>query len=726
MSDEESLVRKKRVRRVKGSSPDRKSRRIRGASADELEDLEFVGKEAKNLFQRGGKGGKNFEDTSKWEYFPHHPKSLLSPSHRKTLNKNIFQSLNTLLDNDFKEEFEKRENNEGTYQLMDTVSLEKLINTHCVCNCFADDPVMSFIEFCDHRDNHISHSLRILFNEWKINREQKGKTELKVENIALQSCVTLKCNNCHRSTPLNTPRTKFHGTNYKGKPCRTENCSWFPINLKLVLATLATGLGPADIPTICSFLGLPHLRSFSKRQYYRIESLIGKCLIETAEVSMKEALDKEIIATEKYKKKIGKPWQTFLNKIGLTVGYDMGWSKRSSGNRYDSMSGHAFFTGCHTKKIIAAQITSKKCSICTAAEARGSEIEEHSCPRNFQGSSKAMEAYGALSLTKKIFNDSNGKTFVESMVIDDDSSTRALVSHESVRGKGQLPRNIPEPNFLADTSHRTKVVAKAIFVLAHLPRSQSKCTNIDALRIKKYHGYMIKQARHLTLDEIRLKCKAVIEHLFDNHEFCDMSWCKPKRVAQEVDNIIKELNLPPSSSLPLAQTVSPRKQNLPPTPRSLGPTDNKNKTNTASRSFYHSKANEPELYNQLINAYKKYTTPERLQESLHLFDTQVNESLHHVVSKYAPKHKNYSTTMSLSHRIAIVIGIHNIGHFAFWSSVFRKLGLHMSKDLINNLHFLDKQKNNKREYQSRHDIKVKRIKTHLQKMSDLMQKQKNE
>ena len=30
------------------------------------------------------------------------------------------------------------------------------------------------------------------------------------------------------------------------------------------------------------------------------------------------------------------------NKVKLTVTYDMGWQKRSSGRRYDSSSGHAF------------------------------------------------------------------------------------------------------------------------------------------------------------------------------------------------------------------------------------------------------------------------------------------------------------------------------------------------------------------------------------------------
>ena len=39
-------------------------------------------------------------------------------------------------------------------------------------------------------------------------------------------------------------------------------------------------------------------------------------------------------------------------KIGLTVSYDMGWNKRSSGHRYDSLSGHAFIIDAYTRRII--------------------------------------------------------------------------------------------------------------------------------------------------------------------------------------------------------------------------------------------------------------------------------------------------------------------------------------------------------------------------------------
>ena len=56
------------------------------------------------------------------------------------------------------------------------------------------------------------------------------------------------------------------------------------------------------------------------------------------------------------------------NKVKLTVTYDMGWQKRSSGRRYDSSSGHAFIIGARSKGIIVMVLYSKAFQKCDAAE----------------------------------------------------------------------------------------------------------------------------------------------------------------------------------------------------------------------------------------------------------------------------------------------------------------------------------------------------------------------
>ena len=54
--------------------------------------------------------------------------------------------------------------------------------------------------------------------------------------------------------------------------------------------------------------------------------------------------------------------------VALTVSFDMGWSKRSSGNIYDSISGHTLKIGDVSDRILTAALSSKVCITCSKAE----------------------------------------------------------------------------------------------------------------------------------------------------------------------------------------------------------------------------------------------------------------------------------------------------------------------------------------------------------------------
>ena len=100
---------------------------------------------------------------------------------------------------------------------------------------------------------------------------------------------------------------------------------------------------------------------------------------------------------------------------------------------------------------------------------------------------------------------------IDVIVSDSDSTMRAVLKHPSigVRGqvlktsKGKLDVQIPEPSFLADPSHRIKVVAKHIFYIANYSKAQRcGCTRADALQLKKDWGYMIKKNREKQLKSL--------------------------------------------------------------------------------------------------------------------------------------------------------------------------------------------------------------------------------
>ena len=96
-------------------------------------------------------------------------------------------------------------------------------------------------------------------------------------------------------------------------------------------------------------------------------------------------------------------------RVKLTVSFDMGQNKRNSGNRYDSLSGHAFMCGCWSNMIVSTIITAKECRLCSDYEIQGQDSPSHDYPRNYTGVSKAMESDAVLSLYESMFYDSNKK-----------------------------------------------------------------------------------------------------------------------------------------------------------------------------------------------------------------------------------------------------------------------------------------------------------------------------
>ena len=180
--------------------------------------------------------------------------------------------------------------------------------------------------------------------------------------------------------------------------------------------------------------------------------------------------------------------------IGIAVSYDMAWQKRSSGHVYDSLSGHGFFIGCRTGKVISRGILKKNCAICTHYLSKNLLIPEHSCNINHDGSSGSMESILCKKMLEDIFKSSNKRCCVNDLVTDDDSTLRQYCSTKA--NGGELLPCIPQPNFLADPSHRCKTMVKKIVGMTSATRNPDEIKTIDALRLKKYTACYISQNWH--------------------------------------------------------------------------------------------------------------------------------------------------------------------------------------------------------------------------------------
>ena len=138
-----------------------------------------------------------------------------------------------------------------------------------------------------------------------------------------------------------------------------------------------------------------------------------------------------------------------------------------------------------------------------------------------------MEAADILKMVEDAYYN---RLFIINVIVSNyDSTMRDVLKHPiiGVRGqvlktsKGKIDVQIPEPSFLADPSHRIKVVAKPIFYIVNDSKAQRcGCTRADALRLKKDWGYTIKKNREKTVEESSAASNSPLEHMFNCHENC--------------------------------------------------------------------------------------------------------------------------------------------------------------------------------------------------------------
>ena len=200
--------------------------------------------------------------------------------------------------------------------------------------------------------------------------------------------------------------SRFKNTDLAGKLNDHRRSNSYSLNLKLVLGTMASGIGPSNMSQLLSFLDIPSCKSLHGRFFRNIELAVGSSLRKIATESMRDAIEEEVRTTINNDAKYRQYLKGNL-QVGITVSFDIGWNERSSGNRYDSLSGHAMIIGCLSKKIVGAIVSRKMCRVCSSAEEHGEEPSDHVCPKNYDATSNAMETDAALHLYKELYPNSN-------------------------------------------------------------------------------------------------------------------------------------------------------------------------------------------------------------------------------------------------------------------------------------------------------------------------------
>jgi len=115
--------------------------------------------------------------------------------------------------------------------------------------------------------------------------------------------------------------------------------------------------------------------------------------------------------------------------------------------------------------------------------------------------------------------------------------------------------------------------------------------------------------------------KAALEHHFDNHIYCNPSWCHFREDSEKISD----------------NTVRAKLRNL---------SDPVNKA----------------IYDEVKKIHDKHTVHENLLMLMHPYDSQKNEALNRAFMKLAPKSIVFSKTFSLFDRLAFVVIIDSLGY----------------------------------------------------------------
>jgi hypothetical protein len=215
-----------------------------------------------------------------------------------------------------------------------------------------------------------------------------------------------------------------------------------------------------------------------------------------------------------------------------------------------------------------------------------------------------------------------------------------------------------------------------VFDLTKGLKSETRAIKLDALRLKKYYGYFIKQNRTKPLDWLVENAMAPLNHMFDDHSLCCDSWCLKKRLASKNNDVT---------------TASIKSQCL-------------------EEGYYRTLQDNLALYEAIKTRYQRYISREFLAQCRHEFDTNLNEDMNQSVATYASKGLTFCSTPSLRARVLTAAGIQLVGYHRFWTSIFSRSNLPIKKQFSDALIGEDKRKVRKYYREHSNDYKAKRNK----------------
>ena len=270
----------------------------------------------------------------------------------------------------------------------------KLLCKDCVVDNRKKESISHDNGLNKYTEKHASISERKIVNKiingydahWKKSAQRSTKQLIKNSSIKHNEKTSGIANETTYTCPCPTynPSLLSPPTNPKSYSSNTKKVSILDHdqNIFAIVSPLINGTGGRATALQYTLMDLPNSESL-KRTISRYQHLVGEKIRSVAEKEMELAMVEEIKATiltekgeEWYNQYYAKP-EGEREAIGLTVSFDMGWNKRSSGHKYDSISGHAFIIGVYTRRIIDYVVFSKSCYICNTRTRKNKHADKH-------------------------------------------------------------------------------------------------------------------------------------------------------------------------------------------------------------------------------------------------------------------------------------------------------------------------------------------------------------
>ena len=352
----------------------------------------------------------------------------------------------------------------------------------------------------------------------------------------------------------------------------------FDINTKTASGMLHAGIGETHINNLLTTMNLPHISHTSLKKR---ENEISSVLEKFAKGSADSALETE--------KELTKENHEHGEIPGIEVSVDSAWQKRGSQRSYNSLSGFTSTIGKQTKKIVHFNSRIKRCHTCMRASHTKRSPPGHRCNVNWHGSAKAMEP----DMFVEMIQDSTSKGVKIAKVAGDDDNTGI----NKIQKDGNVDI-IKE----SDKNHVRKNISKKLYAL--VPKHKSLTKKVISAVTKNYN-YMLQQNQGKP-EQIVTGLKAVVEHMFGNHTYCQ-NWC----------GYLKDPEKYKHGNLPYGRDLC-----------------------------------DEALHTALSELFGSLDT----NKLAFLSSTQANESFNNIVASKAPKGRHYSESSSLKYRLCASVG----------------------------------------------------------------------